>query len=99
MAIYEVLEEYVHAQRASIDKGEPIVVEARNRDTFERLVVKAMVVPPGGELEDSDDLVLRDLAENISEDGWKIKVLEELDPEKVDISPESEFRKSAGKNV
>ncbi len=99
MATFEILEEYVHSKRAHIDGGEAVIVEVRNTDTFERLVVKAMMAPPGTELEGGDDLVLRDLAENVSEEGWKIKVLEELDPESVDIAPESDFRKSAGENV
>ncbi len=96
MAVYEVLEEYVHGQRAEIDLGNPVIVEVRDRDTFERQVVKAKIAPPGTDLEGSDQLILRDLAENVSADDWKIAILEELDPESVDIKPVSDFRKDAG---
>lgn len=95
MAVYEILEEYVHAQRGKIDEGEAVTVEIRDRDTFERLVVSAVIGPPGTELEGGSTLVLRDLAENVAADDWSIKVLEELDPASVDIHPESDYRKSA----
>lgn len=96
MPVYEILEEYVHGQRSDIDQGKPVTVEVRNRDTFERLVVKAQIAPPGADLEGGEQLVLRDLAENVSADDWKIVVLEELDPESVDIKPVSDFRRDAG---
>jgi len=94
MGVYEILEEYVRAKKAEIDRGAPVIVEVRDTETFERLVVKALVAPPDRELDGADHLVLRDLAENVAAAGWKIKVLEELDPESVEIRPESEFRKS-----
>lgn len=96
MTVYEVLEEYVHGQRGEIDQGNPITVEVRDRDTFERLVVKAQIAPPGSDLEGGEQLVLRDLAENVSADDWSIVVLEELDPEAVEIKPVSDFRRDAG---
>lgn len=96
MAVYEILEEYVHGQRGDIDQGKPITVEVRDLDTFERLVVKAQIAPPGADLEGGEKLILRDLAENVSADDWKIVVLEELDPESVDIKPVSDFRRDAG---
>lgn len=96
MTTYEILEEYVHSQRHQIDAGEPIIVEVRDTDTFERLTVKARLVAPGAESEGkAEQLVLRDLAENISSDEWKIVILEELDPESVQIVPVSDYRKSA----
>lgn len=93
MAVYEILEEYVVAKRADIVQGKPVTVELRNTSTFERLVVSALIAPPERELQDADRLVLRDLAENIAADGWKIRVLEEIDPESVDIRPVSDYRK------
>lgn len=95
MAVYEILEEYVHAKKNDIDQGKPVIVEVRDTDTFERLLVKAEIAPPGATLEGGDQLVLRDLAENVAADDWSIKVLEELDPEAVDIRPESDFRKNS----
>jgi hypothetical protein len=95
MTTFEILEEYVHSQRAAIDQGIPIVVEVRDTDTFERFTVKARLLPPGAGEEDADQLVLRDLAENVAADDWKIVVLEEVDPDSTDISPQSDYRKSA----
>jgi hypothetical protein len=92
---YEVLEEYVHSQRAEIDQGKPIVLEVRNTDTFERLVVRAQVAPPGHSLDGGTPLALMNLAENVSSDQWQIRVLEELDPEAVEIRPVSDFRRNA----
>ncbi len=92
---FEVLEEYVHSQRAEIDQGKPVVLEVRNTDTFERLVVRALVAPPGRTLGHGTPLALMNLAENVSSDEWQIEVLEELDPEAVEIRPISDYRKSA----
>jgi hypothetical protein len=99
MTVFEILDEYVHAKKNDIDSGNPVIVEVRDTDTFERLIVKAHIAPPGKDLEGGDELVLRNLAENIAAEGWKIRVLEELDPEGVEIKPESAFRKDAGPNV
>lgn len=99
MPTYEVLEEYVHSQRAAIDAGQPVVIEVRDQDTFERLTVRAVVTPPGAAGAGTDSLILRDLAENISANDWTIRVLEEVDPESVDIRPQSDFRRSAPDGV
>ena len=96
MGTYEILEEYVLTQQSAIDRGEPIVVEVRDTDTFERLVVRAQITPPGRELADSDELVLRNLAENVAARGWRIRVLDELDAESVQSVAVSAFRKDAG---
>ena len=95
MTTYEILEEYVHAQRAAIDQGSSVVVEVRDVNTFERLTVKARIFPPNSGEEGTDTLVLRDLAENISAKDWGISILEEVDPETADITPQSDYRKSA----
>lgn len=96
MPEYEVLEEYVHAARSDIDQGNPVVVEVRDNDTFERLVVRALIVPPGQDAAGADRLLLRNLAENVSADDWAIRIVERLDPESVDIRPVSDYRKQGG---
>jgi hypothetical protein len=96
---YEILEEYIHGQRTSIDQGQPVVVEVRDRDTFERLVVRAEIAPPGTELENGQQLILRDLVENVAADDWQIVVLEELDAEAMQSIPMSDFRKDAGEGA
>jgi|GEM_PF-1462101 len=96
MAVYEVLEEYVYSKKRDIDDGKAIVLEVRDTDTFERRVVKARISPPGRANEDGDKLVLRNLAENVAEEGWTIEIVEELDGDTVESRPESTFRKDAG---
>lgn len=95
MARYEVLEEYIESQRQDVEQGSAIVVEIRDVDTFERLVVKAQVGLPERPIAGGDQLILKNLAENTVSDAWTIRVLEELDPEAVAISPKSAYRKSA----
>ena len=67
--------------RPEIAAGEPFVIELRDLDTFERLVVRAIVVPPGQSLDGGEELWVLDWIENRMEDPWSIKVLEELDEE------------------
>ena len=92
---YEILEEYVQSQRSEIDRGQPVVVEVRDRDTFERLVVRARIAPPATALEKGVPLIIRDLVENVAADDWQIVVLEELDAEAMQSVPVSDFRKDA----
>jgi len=95
MSSYEVLEEYVNSKMNAIDAGSEIILEVRDTDTFERLTVKAVIAKPGQQLEGGSELVLRNLAENIAGEGWQIRIIEELDPEEVNIKPESDFRRNA----
>ena len=67
--------------RKEVREGEPFVVEVRDLDTFERLVVRAVVAEPGTELADSDELFVLDWIENRQDVPWSIHVLEELDEE------------------
>lgn len=96
MPEYEILEEYVEAARSDIDQGNPVVVEVRDNDTFERLVVRAVLVPPGKDASGAHPLVLRNLAENVSASDWSIRIVEELDPFAVEIRPVSDYRKQGG---
>jgi hypothetical protein len=95
MACYEILEEYVESQRPAIDQGTPVTVEIRDTATFERLVVRALIGPPERPLAGGDQLILKNLAENVSSDAWTISLLEELDVEAVAITPQSSYRKNA----
>ncbi len=99
MAGYEILEEYVSSQRLDIDQGRPVIVEVRDRDTFERLVVKAHIAPPGTELDGGQQLILRDLVENVAADDWQIAVVEELDADAIQSRAVSDFRKDAAEGA
>ena len=67
--------------RGEVAAGEPFVIELRDLDTFERLVVRAIVAAPGEALEGGDQLWVLDWIENRIEEPWSVKVLEELDEE------------------
>ena len=95
MTTYEILEEYVESQRQAVEQGQLVVVEIRDIDTFERLVVKARIGTPDDPLVNADRLVLKNLAENVVSNQWTIEVIEELDAETVTVAPQSAFRKSA----
>lgn len=80
---YEAYIGYLAAEdqttRQEIVDGEPIVVEVRDLDTFERLIVRALVAEPPGAVEGGDELWVLDWTEKRREQAWSIKVLEELD--------------------
>lgn len=78
---YEAYIGYVDGRDQEIDAGEPIKLVVRNLDTFERLVVSAIIVRPGKTLEGSEDLKILDWVEKLLDETWSIKVLEELDEE------------------
>ena len=67
--------------RREVAAGEPFVIELRDLDTFERLIVRAIVAAPGEALEGGDELWVLDWIENRIEEPWSVKVLEELDEE------------------
>ena len=78
---YEAYIGYLDEQREAMAAGEPIVVEVRDRDTFERLIVRAIVNENAEELPGCDTLHVVDWIENSTPQTWGIKVLEELDPD------------------
>ena len=89
--------------REEIAAGEPFVIEVRDLDTFERLVVRAVVAQPSQALDDGDELWVLDWIETKMEDPWSIRVLEELDEEeaeaaRADIS-ESDLTAAAEESV
>lgn len=95
MSRYGILEEYVQSQQADINQGKSVVVEVRDLDTFERLITRSLIAPPGTELEDGEPLTVLNLAENVVSDAWKIRVLEELDSDSIESKAQSDYRKSA----
>jgi hypothetical protein len=72
--------------RKEVASGEPFVVEVRDLDTFERLVVKAVVAEPPNTLEGGDELWVLDYVESRLEKPWSIQVLEELDEDAAEAS-------------
>ncbi|HJP39636.1 MAG TPA: hypothetical protein QF499_11000 [Gammaproteobacteria bacterium] len=68
-----------HETKPEIVSGEPLVLEVRDLDTFERLVVRAIVAESPNALDDGDELWVLDWIESKLEKPWSIQVLEELD--------------------
>lgn len=78
---YETYIGYVDERDAEAESGDPVVLEVRDLDTFERLIVRAIIAKPGRELDGGDSLWVLDWVESKMPDPWSIKVLEELDEE------------------
>ena len=72
--------------RREVGAGEPFVIELRNLDTFERLVVRALVAEPPAKLESGEELWVLDWVENRKPVPWSIRVLEELDEEQLEAA-------------
>jgi hypothetical protein len=72
--------------RREVTAGEPFVIELRDLDTFERLVVRAIVAEPPATLESSDVLWVLDWVENRTPTPWAVRVLEEIDEEQLEAS-------------
>lgn len=70
---------YISEKEAEAESGEPVVLEVRDMDTYERKVVRAVIAKPGTELADSDVLWILDWVEARQEDPWRIRVVEELE--------------------
>jgi len=85
---YEAYIGYVTDQsqktRAEVTEGTPFVLEVRDMDTFERLVVRAVVSDAPDALDGGDELWVLDWIENKLETPWSIRVLEELEEEDIE---------------
>jgi hypothetical protein len=70
--------------RKEVQEGKPFVLEVRDLDTFERLVVKALVADCAGAISGGDELWVLDWIENRIEAPWSINVLEEVAEEDIE---------------
>ncbi len=75
-----------HETKAEVINQEPFVLEVRDLDTFERLVVKALVAEPPNSVEGGDQLWVLDWVEKKLEDPWSIQVLKELEEDALEDS-------------
>jgi hypothetical protein len=73
------LTDNAQAVRQEVKAGEPFVLEVRDTDTFERLVVRAQVADQPDAIEGGEPLWVLDWIENRMESPWTIRVLEEVD--------------------
>ena len=72
--------------RREVVAGEPFVIEVRDLDTFERLVVRAIVAEPPAKLESGQELWVLDWVENRTPKPWSIQVLEEIDADQLEAA-------------
>lgn len=72
--------------RHEVQNREPFVIELRDLDTFERLVVRAIVAEPPATVEGGQELWVLDWIENRMPTPWSIKVLEEIDEEQAEAA-------------
>jgi hypothetical protein len=83
---YEAYIGYMADKEEDIVNGKSVVVEVRDMDTFERLVVRAKVGKPEKPLTDGDELWILDWVEKREEQPWTIIVEEELDEDDIEAS-------------
>lgn len=84
---FEVFHTFLESNADKISNGENILLEVTDLDTVSKLTVKA-IVKVRTEDEDSEawkDLWIRDEHDKILPDRWKVKILEELDPDEVEV--------------
>lgn len=72
--------------RPEVKAGEPFVIELRDLDTFERLVVRALVAEPPATVEGGQELWVLDWVENRKPVPWSIRVLEEIDEDQLEAA-------------
>lgn len=83
---YEAYIGYLDDKKEEINKGESMVVEIRDLETFERLVVRAKVGNPERPLDNGEELWILDWVEKRQEIPWSIIIEEELDEEAINAS-------------
>jgi hypothetical protein len=72
--------------RPEIVAGEPFVIEVRDLDTFERLVVRAVVAEPPAKVESGQELWVLDWVESRTPTPWSIRVIEEIDSDQLEAA-------------
>jgi len=82
---FEVFHTLLEANKERIENGEALLLEVTNLDSLEKLPVKALVSEKPEDSGGWEDLWIRDKEDKIVPQRWKIRVLEELDADKVSI--------------
>lgn len=78
---YEVYEAYLIGHEKEIEEGKELILEVKNFEDFQRVIVKAIVAKSPGDLPGSEPLWIRDYKEDTikQKEPWAIKIIEELD--------------------
>ncbi|OIN95368.1 MAG: hypothetical protein AUJ48_03270 [Deltaproteobacteria bacterium CG1_02_45_11] len=78
---YEVYEAYLIGHEKEIEEGKELILEVKNFEDFQRVIVKAIIAKSADALPGSEPLWIRDYKEDTIKqtEPWAIKVIEELD--------------------
>lgn len=78
---YEVYEAYLIGHEEEIEAGKELVLEIKNFEDFQRLVVRAIVSKSFDAIPEAEKLWVRDYKEDTIKhtEPWAIKIIEELD--------------------
>jgi len=82
---YAAYEVYVNHQWSKIEKGEDVLLEILDLDDITLHVVKAKVAKNPEDLPGADELVLKNEDAEYVREPLAIKILEELDPDEVEL--------------
>jgi hypothetical protein len=82
---YEVFHSFLDANEEKIKNGEELLLEVTDLESLEKLPVRALVKESHEGDEVWKDLWIRDKEDKITPKIWKIKVVEELDPDEVNV--------------
>ena len=84
---YGIYEAYVAANWGDIQAGKPIVCEVQSVEEGITRVVKAQIAQSAAALPGADILRLKTDEGAWKEEKWAIKIVEELDPDEVVLTP------------
>lgn len=82
---FEVFHTFIDSNLEKINANEEILVELTDLNTLGKVVAKALLQHNSEETEDWDDLWIRDKEDRVSPPPMKIKIIEELDSEDIEI--------------
>lgn len=87
---YEVyigyLKDVSHETKPEVLNKEPFILEVRDLDTFERLVVEALVAEPPDFVQGGEQLWVLDWVEKKLDAPWSIQVLREMEEDALEDS-------------
>lgn len=85
MSEYTIFEVYIARNYNDIMEGKEIVCEVLSREEGVTKVVKARIAGTKDELNNGDELLVKRESGEWKDEEWFIEVIEELDPDDVDL--------------
>jgi len=75
---WETFEEVIYDRQGEIETGQIIETYVVDRETYERVYVKAMICKDPSRLPDGDKLWVRDFKGKLKPEVWAIKIVENV---------------------